>query len=239
MASDTRAHIRYTAGHQVAHSFFHRISRMFTGAFDEVDWPHVHRTLNNKVSQLFELWACKQVMNIAATNKNLHRRHCNGHSNKCPCCTIHVEMAEHILLCPKEGRVEVFRLATSALERWLDEADPDPNLADSIVEYVQWQGTVMMEEVVWTAQQQFWTMGLSQEKIGVQSFLEGMISAEITAIQQQFQTLNGSNMSLEKWASGLITWLLEITHGQWLYRKYVVHDPVLGILATAWKEELL
>jgi hypothetical protein len=28
-------------------------------------------------------------------------------------------------------------------------------------------------------------------------------------------------------------------HGQWLYQHYIVHDPVSGILATAWKEELL
>ncbi len=46
-------------------------------------------------------------------------------------------------------------------------------------------------------------------------------------------------MSLDKWCTGLITRLLEITHGQWLYRNYIVHDPVSGIIATARKEELL
>jgi hypothetical protein len=50
-------------------SFFRQTSRMFTDAFDEVDWPHVHRTLNDEVPRLFQVWACKQVMNIAATNK--------------------------------------------------------------------------------------------------------------------------------------------------------------------------
>ena len=39
MTSDTGAHIRYAAGRQVAHSFFHKMFRMFTEAFDEVDWP--------------------------------------------------------------------------------------------------------------------------------------------------------------------------------------------------------
>jgi hypothetical protein len=43
---------------------------MFTDAFDEVNWSHVHGTLSNKVPQLFQLWACKQVINIVATNKN-------------------------------------------------------------------------------------------------------------------------------------------------------------------------
>ncbi len=33
--------------------------------------------------------------------------------------------------------------------------------------------------------------------------------------------------------------LLEITHGKWVYRNFIVHDPVLGTIATARKEELL
>ncbi len=50
MTSDMGAHIRYAAGRQVARSFFHRSSRMFIDVFDEVDWPHVHRTLHEEVS---------------------------------------------------------------------------------------------------------------------------------------------------------------------------------------------
>ncbi len=123
-------------------------------------------------------------------------------------------MAEHILLCPKEGRVEAFWLAIPAPERWLDAADTDPDLADSIVKYVQWQGTFGMEEVVREAPHRFWSMGLSQDKIGWQWFLKRMILTEITVLQHQFQALNGSYMSLEKWTSSLITQLLEITHGQ-------------------------
>ncbi len=46
-------------------------------------------------------------------------------------------------------------------------------------------------------------------------------------------------MSLEKWSSGLITRLLEITHGQWVYWNFIVHDLVLDTIATARKEELL
>jgi hypothetical protein len=115
MTSDMGAHIRYAAGSQVACSFFHKMSRMFTDAFDEVDWPQVHRALTKEVPRLFQVWVCKQVMNIAAMNKNLCWRHRDERSNKCPCCTIHVETAEHNLLCPKEGQVEVFMLLSLAL----------------------------------------------------------------------------------------------------------------------------
>ncbi len=89
---------------------------MFTEAFDEVDWPQVHRTLNEEVLWLFQVWASKQVMNLATTNKNLLRRHRDGPSNKCPCCTIYVEMAEHVILCPEEGWVEVFMQSSLFLE---------------------------------------------------------------------------------------------------------------------------
>jgi hypothetical protein len=128
-----------------------------------------------------------------------------------------------------------------ALERWLDEVDTDPDLTDSIVECVQWRGTVTMEEATIDAPFRFRHMALSQDKIGWRwrRFLEGMISTEITSIQGQYIAVNGSHMSLNKWCTGLITRLLDIMHGQWLYRNYIVHDPVFGTIATAKKEELL
>jgi hypothetical protein len=146
---------------------------MSPDAFDEVDWPHVHRTLHEEVSRLFQVWACKQVMNIAATNKNLSRRHRDGRSDKCPCCTIHVETAEHILLCPEVGRVEAFQLCTTALERWLDKADTNPDLTDSIVEYVRRRGTITMEEAIRDAPPRFRDMAVSQDTIGWRRFLRG------------------------------------------------------------------
>ena len=137
-------------------------------------------------------------MNIAATNKNLSRRHRDGRFNKCPWCTIHVETTEQVLLCPEVGRVEAFQLGTTALERCLIEADTEPDLTDSIVEYVQRRGASAMEEVITDALPRFRHMALSQDKIGWRRFLEGMILMEITSIQRQFIAVNGSHMSLDK-----------------------------------------
>ena len=130
-------------------------------------------------------------------------------------------------------------LSTTALEWWLEKADTDPDLTDSIVEYFWRRGTITMEEAIDDAPPRFRQMALSQDKIGWRRLLEGMISTEIAIIQRQYIAVNGSRMSLDKWCSGLITQLLEITHGQWLYRNYIVHDPVSGTIATAKKEELL
>ena len=39
-------------------------------------------------------------------------------------------------------------------------------------------------------------------------------------------------------SSGLIAKLLEVAHGQWIYRNLLVYDRVSGVLATKKKEEL-
>jgi hypothetical protein len=148
---------------------------MFANAFNKVDWPNVYRTLNKEVPRLFPVWACKQVMNISATNKNLSQCHQDGCSDKCPCCTIHVETVEHIILCLVVGRVEAFRQASQALEHWLEEANMDPDLIDCIVAYVQSRGTLTMALTKQNAPPQLQALGHSQDAIRWWQFLEGMI----------------------------------------------------------------
>ena len=68
--------------------------------------------------------------------------------------------------------------------------------------------------------------------------MEGIILGKFAAIQQDFVAAGGCNMSLENWAKGLVTRLLEATHGQWLYRNLVVHNLVGGLEAVKRKQEL-
>ena len=68
--------------------------------------------------------------------------------------------------------------------------------------------------------------------------MEGMVCKEIRMIQTTYTSLSGSRMSAERWMEELITKLLEVTHGQWLYRNIQVHDKVAGTLATLRKEEI-
>ena len=68
--------------------------------------------------------------------------------------------------------------------------------------------------------------------------MEGMISRELVEIQKYALIESESRMSVETWAKGLVIKLLEITHGQWLYRNVVVHDKTTGDLASRRKEEI-
>ena len=68
--------------------------------------------------------------------------------------------------------------------------------------------------------------------------MEGMISKEMVNIQSKFCELVETKMTPSQWAQGLSIRLMEVTHGQWLYRNVHVHDKVTGTLATKRKEEL-
>ena len=81
-------------------------------------------------------------------------------------------------------------------------------------------------------------MARCQDIIGWRRFMEGMISHRMVEIQQEFLTTRGMGWKLEKWAVGLSVRLLEVTHGQWLYRNVMVHDPVSGTRASMRKEDI-
>jgi hypothetical protein len=65
-----------------------------------------------------------------------------------------------------------------------------------------------------------------------------MVSEEICALFEEVGLQEGSGISLDKWMTLLITQLLELTHGIWIYRNLVVHDTESGVLAIQRKEAL-
>jgi hypothetical protein len=83
---------------------------------------------------MFQIWACKQVMGIAATN-GLQAKWTEGLSDKCPSCCMVKEMCGHILHCDKVGRVEALMQTTGLLEIWLLKSETDPELESGLVEF--------------------------------------------------------------------------------------------------------
>jgi hypothetical protein len=81
-------------------------------------------------------------------------------------------------------------------------------------------------------------MAKGQDEIGWRRFLEGMIHTDFNTIQHKHYLVCGQRKTGRWWAQQLITKLLEITHGQWLYRNIQVHDRISGLQATIRKEEI-
>ena len=73
--------------------------------FEEVEWRLVWSALK-EAPRMFQVWASKQVMNIAGVNRNLAKYKKRHSTKKCPSCNRAVETCDHVLICPKEGRVK-------------------------------------------------------------------------------------------------------------------------------------
>ena len=86
--------------------------------------------------------------------------------------------------------------------------------------------------------QRYRVMARAQDEIGWRRFMEGMSCKEFGRIHRMHVGLQASQLSTEKGGGGLVTKLLEVTHGQWLYRNIQVHDKISCTLVTLRKEEL-
>jgi hypothetical protein len=87
----------------------------------------------------------------------------------------------------------------------------------------------------------------AQDRIGWMNTTEGKVSHHWRHLQaEHYQSIN-SRRSADKWAAGLVTNLLGITHSQWLHRCAVLHErDSQGLklkdsqeLATAIQEQFL
>ena len=65
-----------------------------------------------------------------------------------------------------------------------------------------------------------------------------MISKRLVCLYTNHHDMMGQGLSTKKWASQLVVWLLEVTHGQWVYQNIQAHDEVSGTLCTQEKEQL-
>jgi hypothetical protein len=116
----------------------------------------------------------------------------------------------------------------------------NPAIRECIYHYLMEWGATGMAEVC--DQMGYGTkykrMAKGQDEIGWRRFLEGMIHSNFHRLQHAHYLACGLRKTGKWWAQQLIIKLLEITHGQWIYRNIQVHDRVTGLLATTRKEEI-
>lgn len=237
LTSDSADVLRYRAHRTLAREAFHDLKILFREGFDEVAWPQVHAALCD-APRMFQVWACKQVTDSAGTNE-MQSRYTPGHDPKCPSCDNAVETCAHVLHCQEAGRVDCLRRSLRLLRDWLEDVGTAPMLQDCLLDFACWRGGRLMSEITDGLGEAYEDLGVSMDKIGWRRFMEGMISRRVVQVQHDFIEEGGDcSYSADQWAQHLVIRLLEVTHGQWLFRNVHVHDHVAGVHATRRKEEL-
>jgi hypothetical protein len=238
MTSNMGGHIQYRADHQLAWTYYQEHNLLSHEQFNAINWKSVHNMLHN-LPRLFQLWASKNVFGIAGTMKFLS--HQDGRSPLCPSCHKCNKTCKHIACCPEEGRAAAFLQSTNKAEKWIDGTSTHPDVKLLLLQYLRGCSLITCMECSNNLNLPpiFQEYEISQNLIGWDNFVMGMISNKLLAIQSTNFHTTGKSYRATRRIAGLITQLLQVAHMQWIYRCLLVHDRTTGVLILAHKAKLL
>jgi hypothetical protein len=112
---------------------------------------------------MFQVWACKQVMNLSPANGN---KPWDKSNMRCPSCDCERETTAHTLHCDEVGRVDAFMQSINMLERWMGYVGTDPTLQDCIVAYCRGRGGISMDTITRGLELRYRQMAEEKDCIG-------------------------------------------------------------------------
>lgn len=150
--------------------------------------------------------------------------------DRCPSCEIRKEDASHLCRCPNEERTLLLKDNTHELETWmLSNNNTYHELAYLIPKYILCRGTVKFCDLG-PMSPRMMELANSQDTIGWRNFMEGRISRHIYRLQRSHLTTSSSHLTAASWMNQFISRVLHITHSQWLFRNFMLHDSAAGYL---------
>ena len=146
MTSNTGDSLRLWVHQQLAKELFFKLFILTSLGFKEVAWRLVYDTLH-EVPRLFQLWACKQVIDIAGMNL-IQSRYKTHHDPTCPRCDQCVETCAHMLSCNEARRVDALYHYVNLLDKWLNKLGTHTQLHKYILKYAKGRGGISMIDVL-------------------------------------------------------------------------------------------
>jgi hypothetical protein len=127
------------------------------------------------------------------------------------------------------------------LVHWMHEHDrTDAKLAYWIEKYLIFGGTRTLTHLVQDqGSSQIRDAAVSQDAISWVEFLHGKESVALAKIQEIHCKLSSCRMTSNDWMKHFIGRLLLISHSQWLYRDFTLHNKLRGYLRLQRRKEVL
>jgi hypothetical protein len=164
-----------------------------------------------------------------------------GQDKRCPSCGRR-ETAAHLLLCPSEGRTQLLIDNADGLKKWLEkDSSTDQELAYWIPKYIlmlMWGDKPLALADMGAMSARMKALAQSQDNLGYHNFMEGYISIHFYEIQNFHLSMSSSFLNGADWAKQFISKILHITHSQWIFRNFSLHDKRNGYLHKKKLEEI-
>ena len=228
LSSDISNPLRFECSKIKAKNFLCSRRGWNTHQFDEVDWKSLDTALSSKTMG-FRIWLAKQHSNFCASRVQLFRCR-QSDDDKCPSCLLASENADHLCRCPNAERIQLLHDSTADLEKWMEtNNNTHHELCYWIPKYIKCRGEVKFVDLG-PMSPTMHAIAESQDRIGWRNFMEGRISTKITSLQRNHLILSNSRLPIKSWSSRFISMLLHITHSQWIFRNFMLHDNAMGYL---------
>jgi hypothetical protein len=127
----------------------------------------------------------------------------------------------HVILCTGSGAGQEWTNRVMNLGLWLIEVNTHPSVQKCILESLMSRSTMTLFTA--SADHLCFSAAAEQDEIGWQNFVEGKIMQSWGMLQLQHYQEQQSKHTVDKWTSGLVTQLLELTHRMWLHHNGVLH----------------
>jgi hypothetical protein len=194
-----------------------RISRP---AFQDIDW-HAMETATTLFPPLYRLWVSKHVSGFFGIGTMMLNWNFWDHS-RCPCCQHVREDKLHLMTCPQADCAEAWHQSLLGLETWMIENDTDPDICASLILTLDTRDP--SHSFTHFSNPRTLHVAQAQDRIGWIHTTEGKISSHWAVLQAAYYRSINSPRSVRKWAAGLVTNLLTVTHTQWMHRCSVLHE---------------
>jgi len=148
------------------------------------------------------------------------------------------ETAAHLLLRPSEDRAQLLIDNADELEKWLEkDGSTDQELAYRIPKYILMRGNKPFADMG-AMSPRMKALAQSQDKIGYRNFMEGYMSIHFYEIQNFHLAMSSSFLNGADWAKQFISKILHITHSQWIFRNFSLHNKRNGYIHKKKAEEI-
>jgi hypothetical protein len=188
--------------------------------FNAINWNAI-QWASDQFPPLYRLWVAKHVSGFFGIG-HMMKNWCFWDHSRCPCCNHINETKEHLLTCPHPACATTWSDSLAGLGTWMEEDDTAPDIQECILSTLATRNPSQSftafspHSTRWAAQQ--------QDQIGWIFATEGKLSHEWERLQEAYYLEYNPHRSAPKWAAGLTTNLLHITHSQWTHRNSVLHE---------------
>ena len=247
LTSDVSDDVRHHLGKEEARKFFLSPVRLrrevnigglgwTSTKFDAVDWAALRTVLASK-TDMYGIWLAKQTIGNCATRRNIARI-TGSDDDRCPNCLCGPERHDHLLRCSDPGRTALFEEDVSALHSWMTgTANTNDDVAFWINKYLLLRGEANMQDLG-EMPPDMAEVAKAFDTIGWVDITHGRLPVALRRLQINHCRTTGIG-SGDTWMTQFTRRLIDIAHGQWLYRNFTLHNRTNGYLLLKKHEEVL